>query len=140
MAIRTTSDAVIDILGDNYDGSTNLQPFIDTATILTDRVESADANSEMTAKALERVEAYLTAHFYAHHDQLVASKSTGAASGQFQGRTDMGFDATLYGQTAKRLDATGYLVNTDQPLRPKAKAYWLGKIRDDQLDEDERST
>jgi hypothetical protein len=140
MSVRTTERAVKLVLGSNYDGSSGLQPFIDTATILVDRIAIKDAAGEMTAAALEMVERYLAAHFYAHADQITASRSTGGASGQFQGRTDMGFDATLYGQTAKRLDATGLLVQLDMPQRPKATCAWMGKVRDDQLDEDERTT
>lgn len=140
MSVRTTERAVKAILGDNYDGISGLAPFIDTATILVDRIAAADALAgEMTADALERVEAYLAAHFYAHADQITASRSTGRASGAFQGQTGMGFDATLYGQTAKRLDATGLLTKLDQPLRPKATCAWLGKQRADQLDVDERA-
>lgn len=140
MAVRTTESAVKAILGDHYDGSSSLLPFIDTATILVDRIDLADTAGEMTDAALEMVERYLSAHFYTHADMIAQSRSTGGASGSFQGQTQMGFDATLYGQTAKRLDTTGTLVNLDQPLRPRAKMAWLGKLRDDQLDEDERST
>jgi hypothetical protein len=140
MSVRTTESAVRGILVGHYDGSTGLHPFIDTATVLVDRIVTADVDGIMTAAALELVERYLAAHFYAHADQIAQSRSTGAASGQFGGQTAMGFDATLYGQTAKRLDATGLLVNLDQPLRPKAGCSWMGKVRDDQLDEDERTT
>lgn len=140
MSMRTTERAVKAILGSHYDGTKGLQSFIDTAVILVDRIEAADSAGDMTASSLEIVERYLTAHFYAHDDQITQSRSTGGASGQFQGRTDLGFDATLYGQTAKRLDATGLLVKLDQPQRPKATCGWLGKVRDDQLDEDERAT
>ncbi len=140
MSVRTTERVVKAILGGHYDGATGLQPFIDTATILVDRIAAADSTSSMTTASLELVERYLTAHFYAHADPITQSRSTGRVSGQFQGRTDMGFDATLYGQTAKRLDATGTLSNMDLPLSPKAKCIWLGKVRDDQLDEDERVT
>jgi len=143
MAIRTTERAVKAILGPNYDvvNGPSLQPFIETATVLVDRVALKDiSTSLMTAASLELVERYLAAHFYEHEDQITASRSTGGASGQFMGRTDMGFDGTKYGQTAKRLDATGLLVMLDQPQRPKASIKWAGKVPDDQLDADERST
>lgn len=139
MSVRTTERAVKAILGGHYDGTTGLQPFIDTATVLTDRVSLADSAGEMTVASLALVECYLAAHFYAHADQITQSRSTGGASGQFQGQTAMGFDATLYGQTAKRLDATGLLVKLDQPQRPKATCKWLGKQPDNQLDADERA-
>jgi len=137
---RTTEKSVKSILGSHYNGTTGLQPFIDTAEVLVTRIVTADVSGLMTETALERVECYLAAHFYAHADQITQSRSTGKASGQFQGRTDLGFDSTLYGQTAKRLDATGLLVKLDQTQRPKASCTWLGKVPIDQLDTDERST
>jgi len=140
MSIRTSDLAVRSILSGHYDGTASLKPFIDTATILVDRIESGDSAGVMTDAALEMVERYLGAHFYAHADQITQTRSTGGASGQFQGRTDLGFDSTQYGQTAKRLDATGLLVLLDQPQRPKASCAWLGKVMDDQLDAADRST
>ena len=140
MAVYTTELSVKSILGDHYDDSTDLKPFIDTANVLTLRVVTADTSSIMTKAALERLEAYLAAHFYAHADQIAQSSSTGKASGQFQGQTGLGFDGTLYGQTAKRIDATGLLVLLDQTQRPKAGCTWLGKVRKDRLDEDVRVT
>ena len=139
MSVRTTERAVKAILGGHYDGASGLQPFIDTATVLVDRIEAKDSADDMTADSLELVECYLSAHFYAHADQITQSRSTGRASGQFGGRTDMGFDATLYGQTAKRLDATGLLVILDQPQRPKATCAWLGKQPSDQIDAEDRT-
>lgn len=141
MSVRTTESHVVSILGEHYNTSSkiDLQPFIDTATVLVDRIESADVSSEMSDAALELVERYLAAHFYAHSDPIAQSRSTGRASGQFQGRTDLGFNATLYGQTAMRLDATGLLISLDQPQRSRGRIFWLGKQTDDQLDVDERS-
>jgi hypothetical protein len=138
MSVRTTEGNVRGILGGHYDGTTSLVPFIDTASSLVDDVALKD--SSVSAVRLELIERWLAAHYYEHADQITQSRSTGGASGQFQGRTDMGFDSTKYGQEAKRLDSSGLLVNLDQTLRPKASASWLGKVRDDQLDEDERAT
>lgn len=138
MAVYTTELSVKSILGDHYDDSTDLKPFIDTANVFTLRVVAADTDSDMTDAALEKLEAHLSAHFYAQADQIEQSSSVGKASGQFQGQTALGFDGTLYGQTAKRIDATGLLVLLDQPQRPKAGCTWLGKVRSDRLDEDVR--
>jgi hypothetical protein len=133
---RTTEKAVKAVLLDHYDATSGLQAFVDTASALVDDIAAKDAT--VAASRLALIECYLAAHFYAHADMIAAGRSTGAASGQFQGQTGMGFDATLYGQTAKRLDPTGVLVNLDQPLRPKASMSWLGKVPDDALDVDER--
>jgi hypothetical protein len=138
MSVRTTEGNVQGILGNHYDNATSLVPFIDTASSLVDDIALLD--SSISATRLELIERWLAAHYYEHADQITQSRSTGGASGQFQGRTDMGFDSTKYGQEAKRLDSSGMLVNLDQPLRPKAGGFWLGKARDDQLDVDERTT
>jgi hypothetical protein len=140
VAVRTTELQVIGVLGANYDGTTSLTPFIDTATSLVDDIDMADTSSLMSDNRLELIERYLAAHFYAHADMIAASRSTGAAGGSFQGQTSLGFDGTYYGQTAKRLDATGLLMKLDMPVRPKASLKWMGKIKDDQLDADERTT
>jgi hypothetical protein len=137
MSVRTTERAVKSILGGHYDGTTGLQPFIDTASSLVDDIAVAD--SSISASRLELIERWLAAHYYEHADPITASRSTGGASGQFQGRTDMGFDSTKYGQEAKRLDSSGLLVKLDQPLRPKAGCVWLGKQPSSQLDADERT-
>ncbi|MFA5056510.1 MAG: hypothetical protein WC485_00215 [Opitutaceae bacterium] len=136
---RTDTTAVQGILLDHYDGESSLTPFIDTATLVVDKIAANDSGSELTAADLEMIERYLAAHFYAHADQLLQSKSTGGASGQFQGRTDMGYDGTLYGQTAKRMDVTGYLARIDMPMRPKAGAAWLGKVPSQQIDYEDRA-
>lgn len=138
MSVRTTETAIKAILGSHYDGTSELQPFIDTATLLVDDIAGSDESISLAR--LERIECYLSAHYYSLKDPIVQSRSTGRASGQFQGRTDLGFDGSRYGQEAKRLDPTGYLVRLDQPQRPKASCMWLGKVPSDQLSAMERST
>lgn len=125
---RTTSSAVEGII--QVDSSIDLSGFIDTATALVDWLESKDTDGELTATQLERIECFLAAHFYAHRDQLLQSKSTGKASGSFQGQTGMFLKSTQYGQTALLLDTTGYLADmnktADSGQRPVAGAVWLG--------------
>ena len=137
MSVRTTERAVRAILGGHYDNSTGLQPFIDTASSLVDDISAAAPS--ILASRLELIERWLAAHYYEHSDPIASSRSTGKASGQFQGRTEMGFDSTKYGQEAKRLDTSGLLVKLDQPLRPKAGCLWLGKQPRDQLNTEERT-
>jgi hypothetical protein len=135
MSIRTTERAVKAILGSHYDGSAGLHPFIDTASSLVDDIAAADP--AIVSSRLELIERWLAAHYYEHSDPIAQSRSTGKASGQFQGQTGMGFDSTKYGQEAKRLDTSGLLVRLDQPLRPKASCTWLGKQPRDQLNAEE---
>ena len=126
---RTNSDDVEAILGGHYDGSTDLDPFILTASSLVSKCSSADTGGVHSASDLELIERWLAAHFYAHSDQLPQNKSTGGASAGFQGQTAMVFNSTQYGQTALALDTTGYLAKLQQQasIGPiKAGAAWLG--------------
>ena len=142
MSQRTTSAAVIDLLvsGKQYDSvaTPSLDPFIATATALTDLVEAADADDELNATVLERIEAYLAAHFYAHADQLYQERNTGKAGAVFQGKTGMVLLSTQYGQTACLLDVTGYLARKNKEAegagRRKASMSWLGKPPSEQID------
>lgn len=109
MAVRTTNAAVRGII--ETDPNISMDPFILAANRLTDRAAAygADWGRAATAGELASVETWLAAHFYAHRDQLYTQRSTGKASGSFQGKTGMGLDSTQYGQTAKDMDPTGYL-------------------------------
>ena len=128
---RTTSGNVQGILSSHYDGTAVLTPFIDTANSLVSRVATADTLVTLSAVDLELIERWLAAHFYAHADQLMTSKSTGGASGSFQGQTGMVLESTQYGQTAMLLDSTGYLSRlsneTKTGTKQKAQLFWLGK-------------
>lgn len=108
------------------DDDTLVAPFIDIANALVDDLESEDANSSLSAAMLKQIEILLSAHFYSHLDQPYIAKSTGGASGSFQGQFGMGLDSTRWGQSAKRLDKTGYLAQLDKG-RSKVGGRWLGK-------------
>lgn len=142
MPQRTTSADVQAILVTNkqYDGTTDLQPFIDTAVVLTDWLETNDTGGTLSETALERIEAYLAAHFYGHADQFFTSKSTGRASGSFQGQTQMVLMSTYYGQTACLLDTTGLLAQRSKdaergsPVDYGVGIEWVGKPVSEQID------
>jgi hypothetical protein len=121
---RTSSAAVQLILGQNYDGSSDLSGFLLTAGAMVDVLAARDTAGVLNATLLERIEAFLTAHYYAHSDQLKQGESVGRASVQYQGQTAMGFRSTQYGQSALELDISGELsaLGKKQP-----KMMWLGK-------------
>lgn len=131
---RTTSASVQDILGNNYDGSTSLTPFIDTATAIVDRVETcaADRDKALTDAELELIERWLAAHCYQQMDQGYASKSTDGAGASFHGQTGMHLESTKYGQMALRLDWSGCLTAIGS--RQTARMAWLGKAPSAQTD------
>lgn len=131
---RTTVKAVEAILGGNHDGRTDLDPFIATATVLADRIDAKDGGILSTA-ALERIEAYLAAHFYCHADQLKQSETRGRASAVYQGQTGMGLRSTQYGQAAIDLDYSGTLASLGKKA---ASLSWLGLPPSEQTDYEDR--
>lgn len=140
---RTTSAAVQALLGENYDGSTTLTGFIDTASAVVDRVDDLDTDGILSTTNLELIERWLSAHFYAQADPLYQSRSNGGASGSFQGQTAMVFSNTNYGQQAMALDFTMALSKMSQEAieggRRKAGFTWLGKNKVSQTDYEQRS-
>lgn len=135
MTIRTTAPNVKDILGDHYDGSTNLAPFIATASSIVNKLGTADTGGVHGVDDLELIERWLAAWAYEASDKMYQSKNTGRASASFQGQTGMIFNSNYYGQTALALDTTGYLMRLQQQSQngPRvAGAAWLGtRYRDD---------
>lgn len=134
MSQRTTEAAVEKILGLNYDGSTDLDPFILTAVAVTDWLVSEDSQSVITTALAERIEAYLAAHYYGHHDQFKASEAIGRASANYQGQYGKFLESTRYGQTALQLDVSGNLAGMGTTI----KISWLGLPPSDQTDYEDR--
>lgn len=120
----TTTGAVRGILGDDYDQTTDLQQFIDTAYITLKRVITCAAKKGITldAQDKEMIERWMAAHSYAQSDKPYASRSTLDGSGQFQGQTGQGWTSTNYGQQACRLDWSGCLFNVDKQQRASGRA------------------
>lgn len=147
MAYRTTGDKVADVLGDDYGKRASdaklpsLLPYIRMANTLVNRVKAlASGGSGVTvlgniasdSDALELVETLLAAHFYCMNDKPLQSKSSGGASGSFQGQTGQGFTATMYGQNAMRMDYSRILSAID--TGKFAGLEWAGKPTSEQLD------
>lgn len=139
---RTSSTLVEGILrvgpGGDYDGSTDLTPYIDTAAAVVNRVAACAVNKGfvLSSDELELIERWIAAHFYAMSDQPYLEKETERARGKFQGVTKMHFEATKYGQVAMDIDYSGCLTNISK--RTFARVDWLGKRESEQLDINER--
>ena len=112
--------------------SVNVQPFIDMANVLTDKIAVRDTGSLLGDSDLKQIELCLAAHFYSLYDQRFTGKKTLDASGEYQGQWGKGLDATDWGQQAKLLDETGFLASLDAGGTPKMG--WLGRAPDDQTD------
>lgn len=136
MTARTTPAKVISILDSNYDGETLLDPKIEVASVLVDKVVACMSRKGLTAHdatTLEMIERYLAAHLYLFHDKVMQSESKGRASGSFQGQTGMGLQSTDYGQMAITLDDSGCLQQLDLGKGPKASLKWGGKAVSSQI-------
>lgn len=140
MSIRTTTIAVESILrnaeevdGGDYDGTTNLEPYIETGSSIVDDMVAYATAAGLTAYSsskLELIERWLSAHCYKSSDQAYASESVGGASGSFQGQTGLYLDGTKYGQMAKTLDVNGYL---SAMLSGTPSLKWGGKRYGDRI-------
>lgn len=147
MSQRTTITAVQTLLGTDPSGdydaenSPSLQPFVDTATVIVDRVATC-ANTRGYALSdgeAELIERWLAAHYYVQRDQTYASGSQGGASGSFQGQTGMYLESSKYGQSAIRLDWSGCLGALNKGTQNAASMFWGGKMASEALDYDDRN-
>ena len=134
MAQRTTLTAVQDMLGgsapnSNWDGVTDLQQFVDIATLFVDEVvagRSSEGVSSSTAFA-RSLETVMSCHFYTKLDPTYTSRSTRGASGSF----NRGKEPEPYKAMAIEFDTSGWvnaLLN-----RFVASGNWLGKPPSEQI-------
>ena len=107
-----------------------LEPFIHQAHLLTDWLDSADTDNELSEDTLTEIERQLAAHLYAvQRDPQYQSKSAAGASASFQGATSYSLQATHFGQTALLLDTTSLLTKRNleaQSGKRISKTIWLG--------------
>lgn len=140
MAARTTSELVkkelLDNFGKKLDGEfPDLVPFIKQANNLTTRMASLAISAKgytHTSDELLDIETVLSAWAYCMSDRTYSSRSTGGASGSFDGQTGKGLDANFFGQKAKMLDASGVLKAIDEG-KVAGGVTWLGKHPRDQI-------
>lgn len=140
MARRTTPDKVAAVLqpGSDYDGKSDLYPFIDWATSMVDFVVNNASKYGRTAPTdLATLETWLAAHAYKQSDQQLQNKSQGGVSGSFRGQTGEGLKGTLYGRTALSFDTSRILAAIDEGRI--AGSAWLGKPPSSQIAYKDRS-
>lgn len=126
----------------DYDETTDLQQFVDTAAILVDRVATCAVSrgTPLSTGELEMVERWLSAHFYVQSDQALASKATAGSSGSFQGQYAMYLENSKYGQTAMAIDSSGCLAAIAAGSdRRVASLTWLGKTESERIDYEDRN-
>jgi hypothetical protein len=130
MAQRVDPEDVRALL--NVKSTVDLQPFIDQATAVTDKVSSNDSSGVMNSALLKEVERNLAAHYYCLKDPGYHARTTEGASGTFYGKTDMGLDYTPFGQTAQEMDLTGFLSSLGKGR--SIGITWLGLPPSEQTD------
>lgn len=141
MTQRTDTGRVQALLADNYDGQTDVQQFIDTATVIVDRVVQQAARKirpvTLLDPELELIERWLACHFYCLNDPLYMNKGEDGASGSHQRAPAVeGFESTDYGKGACRIDYSGCLRAIGR--RDIASVAWLGKPPSAQIDAEDR--
>ncbi len=141
---RTTQALVEGVLrsgrnGSDYDGATDLGPYITVANILTTRCETDAVAQGVTWPSADKtvLETWLAAWAYCNADKTYTQKQTGKAMGIYAGRTGKKFESNFYGQTALTLDPTGVLENLNSGMM--VDAFWGGLNTQDQTDWDARN-
>lgn len=123
---RTTAAAVQTLLGGDYQSSLSVTPFIDSATLVVDRVSTCATGRGVTlsSEELELIERWYAAYLYTRVARRYRSKQTGKASATYED--------TTYLDGAYGVDASGCLKAIIAGR--KTKAVWLGKRVSEQTD------
>ena len=75
-------------------------------------VNTVDKDSDVSSDTRETIKLWLAAHFVHIKDRLEKEVSSDGVRMVFDGKTDVGLNATLYGQQAMAMDPTGFLAKT----------------------------
>jgi len=115
--VRTDPDLVAGII--EVDEDIDLEPFIQAASILVDRVAAVADSKDLLLPAtdddpdreevLTQIETWLAAHFYTVRDPREEEEQAGTVRARYQGRQDLRLFTSHYGQMAVTLDSTGTL-------------------------------
>lgn len=137
MSVRTTTTLVQAVLMGDWDQSTDLTPFIDSASSVIDKVVTCAAAKGITITSTdaELMERWLSGFFYQGGDPGYTSRSTANKSGSF--RDDSDKFKNPYLRRAALIDTSGCL--TAIILRQVASIAWGGKTVPEQLTFDQRN-
>lgn len=134
-------EQVVRQLVDN-DASLSMQPFIESASSIVDRLDTEDTDNELSTATLKIIEQWLAAHFYASYDHQSKQEKDGDASRTVMGETGMYFESTPQGQAALMIDTTGILKQMQKEAKEggevEAGGFWLGKPKSAQIDYEDR--
>ena len=124
--------------GQDYNGTTDLEAFINIATLIVDRVVTCASNKgkALTTAEARELETLLSAHSYVSSDPTYLQKWTEKSGGVFTGKFGLKLEATRYGQLALILDPSGCLAALQN--RASAGLFWGGKNANAQTDYENR--
>jgi hypothetical protein len=134
---RCTAEDVQAVLtpGGDYDGTSDLTVFIETASDLVDTVVAAGGLSRtgilLSVSIQKRLETWLAAAMYCFSDQQEKSGNTGPANSQYRGQDGLFLESNMYGRMACMIDVSRIL----KPLVEGRVAgiSWLGKTPSNQI-------
>jgi hypothetical protein len=141
MSYRSNAAQVREVL--ETDEDIQVEPFIKAANSIVNWLYAHCAEmASLSTDDLELIETWLAAHYYSQKDPALTQRTTGGASGSFQGQVAMYFEGTWYGQKAMELDHSGCLAKRQQELKTGQKTSasigWAGKRTSERLDAWER--
>ena len=129
MALRTTEDRVALLIQYDRTFITDLQPFIDDASLIVDNVIAV---APLPAAALlEVVERYLAAHLVMVTSGQISMEKVRSIQVQYGTLLDKGFAITHWGTTAMMLDTTGRLAALNSRLLSGGgvkQFFWAGTV------------
>lgn len=107
--MRTTIDAVINILDETTLDEDVIEGFINSANVF---VTSTLGTKNLSAELLTNIEMWVAAHMVSVTRERVSKKEgAGGAFIEYAGKWEEGLLGSAYGQMAVTLDPTGTLVN-----------------------------
>lgn len=123
--------AIADLDSDIVPNEAALLAFSEVANALVTELCTGTAGpaTAYTTDRLTKIEAWLTAHFYHSRDPQANSEWAGDVKKAAMWTTQLGFDNTLYGQNAMRLDTNGALARLNKKIlnaTPKIGGFWAG--------------
>ena len=137
---RTTKapvEEIIELDAEIIPNDAAMLPFLTVANELVTECCTGDAGptTAYSDDRLALIECWLAAHLYTNRDPRAVTEKAGSVSAAYQGKVDLGFDTSHYGQTAMRLDTHGGLAKLNDDMKkgkPNVGGSWLGLHPSDQ--------
>ena len=108
MAFRVNADEVKEIIDTSLSDPV-IEAFISAANPTV--TELLGSITSLSAVQLKEIERWFTAHLIAcTRERQIDKETTGQAGATYSGQTEMGLDATMYGQQVKVLDTSGIMA------------------------------